>query len=210
MKYILVIDNNYYNRIGIQSLLKGISGVRFLNSVTPENLAKSSLIIFSFSLFNDLSSFLCLNARHSSKIICMIDKCESINKNTLPKCMSNIIFIPNNIKISQLYNLVLECFNDRNEQPDLHQDNFCDSCMRSYFSPQQFNILVRVFNGQSVHDIANELMISKSTIYSHKRYVMTRYNLRTKRELYLFWRFISNRVCNNLTTDSSNTIKLTE
>lgn len=198
MKYILVIDDNFYNQTGIHSLLNGkISGVRLLNSINYESYKKASLIIISFSLLNDLPFFLCLNKQHAVKIICMFDKSEHLDKKVLPTCMSNIMLVPNNIGLLQFYHLVLGCVDDNNEI--ITHSHICDLCTRDYFSPQQFNILSRLFKGQTVHDISNDLMISKSTIYSHKRYVMTKYNLKTRHDLYLFWKFInSGRTCDNL------------
>ena len=192
MKYILVLDDNIYNRTGIYSLFnRRLSGVRLLDSVNPDNFAKASLIICSFALLNEVSSFLCQNKQHNPKVICMTDKSDNLNIKALPSCLSNIMLISNNIAVLDFYNLVVNCLTSTINH---YQRNNCDSCMKNYFTPQQLNILSRFFNGQSVNDISNDLMISKSTIYSHKRYVMTRYNLRTKHELYFFWKLVNNRI----------------
>lgn len=106
-------------------------------------------------------------------------------------CLNNIMLISNDITVLNFYNLVVDCLTS---QTNSYQRNNCDSCVKNYFSPQQLNILSRFFDGQSVSEISNELMVSKSTIYSHKRYVMTRYNLRTKHELYFFWKLVNNRI----------------
>lgn len=192
MKYIIVLDDNFYNRTGIYSLFNGrLSGVRFLDSANPENFAKASLIICSFVLINKVSSFLCQNKQYNPKIICMTDKSEDLNVRALPSCLNNIMLISSDITVLNFYNLVVNCLTS---QTNSYQRNNCDSCVKNYFSPQQLNILSRFFDGQSVSEISNELMVSKSTIYSHKRYVMTRYNLRTKHELYFFWKLVNNRI----------------
>lgn len=197
MKRIIIIDDNFYNRIGIYSLLKEkIIGVECLDSVTSDNIAKASLIICSFSLLKKVSSFINYKT-HPIKIICIFDKLGVVNFKGLPICMSNIILVPNNIKALQLCKLVVNCLNYVNEKPSFDKKNICNICVENYFSPQQFNILTSIFNGLSVHDIAIELMISKSTVYSHIHYIMKRYNLRTKHQLYLFWRLANERLCDN-------------
>lgn len=188
MKYILVIDNDFYNRSGIHLYLESkLSHIEFLYTITPENIKKSSLIIFSLPMINSLPSFIFLREYYNAKIICIVPNPKAINMKILPTCMNDIILISKNITLLQFYNVVSSCLNDKNTTANCHIDIICDSCIQSYFSPQQYNILFRIFNGQAVNDIAHELMLSKSTIYSHKYNFMNKYKLKTTYELYLFW-----------------------
>lgn len=188
MKYILIINNDLYNRAGIHSyLISKFSNVRILYDITPGNIKKSSLIIFSFPLINNLPSFVFLRKYYFLNIICIVTNRSSINMKVLPACMNDIILIPKNITLQKFYNVVRNGLNDRERMINNNYNGDCNFCTQHYFSPQQYNILFRMFNGQAVNDIARELMLSKSTVYSHKYNFMNKYKLKTTYELYLFW-----------------------
>ncbi|EAZ1580704.1 hypothetical protein BVG39_04565 [Salmonella enterica] len=188
MKYILIIDNDLYNRAGIHSyLISKFSNVRILYDITPGNIKKSSLIIFSFPLINNLPSFVFLRKYYFLNIICIVTNRSSINMKVLPACMNDIILIPKNITLQKFYNVVRNGLNDRERMINNNYNGDCNFCTQHYFPPQQYNILFRMFNGQAVNDIARELMLSKSTVYSHKYNFMNKYKLKTTYELYLFW-----------------------
>ncbi|EBP7419362.1 helix-turn-helix transcriptional regulator, partial [Salmonella enterica] len=108
----------------------------------------------------------------------------------LPTGMNDIILIPKNITLQKFYNIVRNSLNDRDRMTN-NNDGVCNFCTQSYFSPQQYNILFRIFNGQTVNDIARELMLSKSTVYSHKYSFMNKFKLKTTYELYLFWMLLN-------------------
>ncbi|ENV7981503.1 helix-turn-helix transcriptional regulator [Salmonella enterica] len=191
MKYILVIDNDLYNRAGIHSyLISKFSNVQILHDITLENIKKSSLIIFSFPLINNLPSFIFLRRYYITKIICIVTNPSSINIKILPTGMNDIILIPKNITLQKFYNIVRNSLNDRDRMTN-NNDGVCNFWTQSYFSPQQYNILFRMFNGQTVNDIARELMLSKSTVYSHKYSFMNKFKLKTTYELYLFWMLLN-------------------
>lgn len=195
MKYILIIDNDLYNRAGIHSyLISKLGNIEILYDITPGNIMKSSLIIFSFPLINNLPSFVFLRKHYMAKIICIVTNPGSINMKILPACMNDIILIPKNITLQKFYNIVRNGLNDRDRMIS-NSDSVCNFCTQRYFSPQQYNILVRMFNGQTVNDIARELMLSKSTVYSHKYNFMNRYKLKTTYELYLFWMLLDKCIC---------------
>ncbi|HGN9285865.1 TPA: helix-turn-helix transcriptional regulator, partial [Klebsiella quasipneumoniae] len=52
-------------------------------------------------------------------------------------------------------------------------------------SPQQIRIMICLYEGMSVTQIADELMISEKTVYAHKYMVMSKFNLRNDYELML-------------------------
>ncbi|EPG2868344.1 helix-turn-helix domain-containing protein [Klebsiella pneumoniae] len=61
----------------------------------------------------------------------------------------------------------------------------CCDCQPTRLSPQQIRIMTCLYEGMSVQQIADELMISEKTVYAHKYMVMRKFNLRNDYELML-------------------------
>ncbi|MCA4033888.1 helix-turn-helix transcriptional regulator [Klebsiella quasipneumoniae] len=130
--------------------------------------------------------FICcpeLQKRKKGIVIGFVD--DDMRASALPSCFQDIIFISRRHSVRQLRRAVHTAWH-RLQQTNYRQSPAsCFDCQPTKLSPQQIRIMICLYEGMSVTQIADELMISEKTVYAHKYMVMSKFNLRNDYELML-------------------------
>ncbi|MGK1180710.1 helix-turn-helix transcriptional regulator [Klebsiella pneumoniae] len=130
--------------------------------------------------------FICcpeLQERKKGIVIGVVD--DDTRVTALPSCFQDIIFTSRQDSVTRLRTALHGAWL-RLQQTNTRQSSMsCCDCQPTRLSPQQIRIMTCLYEGMSVMQIADELMISEKTVYAHKYMVMRKFNLRNDYELML-------------------------
>jgi DNA-binding NarL/FixJ family response regulator len=122
-----------------------------------------------------------LQARQQGIIIGIVEGDSGIK--ALPSCYQDIIFISRRAPLSQLRLALFSAWRvtplNKYRRPSIS----CFECQQKTLSPQQVRIMIGLYKGLSVTDIAKELCISEKTVFTHKYMLMHKFHLRSDYEL---------------------------
>lgn len=174
MKYFL--SDLFYQRFNLQ--------VGFMIDYTSENIYEADVIVISMCQGESYTCFPELRARRKGIIIGVLDG-NDFHEHS-PSCFSDIIYITrcepliritHKITLSWLKWLVSESF------PEYKS---CHGCNHINLSLSQREIMVRLYMGRSVQQVATEMNVTYKTIAAHKYFVMRKFNLKNDYQLFRF------------------------
>ncbi len=124
--------------------------------------------------------------KKNSLVIGLYDRESHSNSKRLPHCTKKVVFINRTESLSEIKKTVLLHWEIRNNNSFNAELKNCQSCRYCTLTPQQINVAVHYFSGQSIQEIAAELNLDRKTVLSHKYMLMRKFNLISDYELISF------------------------
>ncbi|MFK3658914.1 LuxR C-terminal-related transcriptional regulator [Scandinavium sp. NPDC088450] len=159
--------------------------ISFLPKFNSESVTVADIIIIQLCKGECYTCFSEFKFRSKSIIIGVLGgRTEPIP--SLPHCINDIQFIARDTSLEDIRHCIVTAW-------ELHQSvgwelrkKSCGTCRHKILSPQQYRIMTRLYRGEPIPHIAAELAISTKSIFSHKYYMMNKFNLTTDYELVTF------------------------
>lgn len=128
--------------------------------------------------------FICcpeLQERKKGVVIGFVDNEKRVS--ALLPCFQDAIFISRRASVTQLRSALNAAWHKMRQEGYRQSSVSCYDCQQKTLSPQQVRSMICLYKGMSVMQIADELMISEKTVFTHKYKIMQRFNLRSDYEL---------------------------
>ncbi|HDK6220952.1 TPA: helix-turn-helix transcriptional regulator [Klebsiella quasipneumoniae] len=157
--------------------------VNFSFNFTSESVKVADVIVLALC---PGECFICrpeLRSRKKSIVIGIVD--DDMRVSALPSCFQDIIFLSRRHSVTQLRTAMHTAWHRLQQTNYRHSTGSCCDCQLTKLSPQQIRIMSYLNEGMSVMQIAEELMVSEKTVYTHKYMVMRKFNLHSDYELML-------------------------
>ncbi|HAT1622031.1 TPA: helix-turn-helix domain-containing protein [Raoultella planticola] len=157
--------------------------VDFNFSFTAESVKVADVIVLALC---PGEYFICcpvLQARKKGVVIGFVD--DNIRVSALPACFQDIIFVSRRASLKQLRTALHAALHRIQKENYRQSPVSCLDCQPKKLSPQQIRIMIGLYKGMSVMQIADELMISEKTVFAHKYIARQKFNLRSDYELIL-------------------------
>ncbi|HED3852318.1 LuxR C-terminal-related transcriptional regulator [Enterobacter soli] len=187
MVNILISETDVLFQCGLQYFFKDFfshvaqQDVTFTSDFTADSIRAADVIVLSLCQGEYFTCFPELQARQQGIIIGIVEGDSGIK--ALPSCYQDIIFISRRAPLSQLRLALFSTWRvtplNKYRRPSIS----CFECQQKTLSPQQVRIMIGLYKGLSVTDIAKELCISEKTVFTHKYMLMHKFHLRSDYEL---------------------------
>ncbi len=148
--------------------------VNFSFNFTSESVKVADVIVLALC---PGECFICrpeLRSRKKSIVIGIVD--DDMRVSALPSCFQDIIFLSRRHSVTQLRTAMHTAWHRLQQTNYRHSTGSCCDCQLTKLSPQQIRIMSYLNEGMSVMQIAEELMVSEKTVYTHKYMVMRKFN----------------------------------
>lgn len=156
----------------------------FSYEYTEKNIAEADVIILSMCKGERYTCFPELRARRMGIIIGLVDNNEEHKKS--PSCFEDIIYITRRESLGDFARKLYIAWHKWIKTDVFPQYQSCLGCRRRKLSLQQRNIMVGLYHGNSIKEVAEILNISYKTVAAHKYVVMRNYCLRNDYDLFRF------------------------
>lgn len=189
MVNIVIKETNPLFQCGLTAIFNDIFGresesdIFFDFSLTCESVRKADILVLSLCPGEYFTCFPELHERQKSIVIGFTENDTHVN--LLPSCFQDIILISRRATLLQVRLILLNAWYNIQRSDFRLPPITCSDCQQKTFSPQQIRIMIGLYKGLSVMQIADEMMVNSKTIYSHKYQVMAKFNLRSDYELML-------------------------
>ncbi|NRN26958.1 response regulator transcription factor [Photorhabdus heterorhabditis] len=187
---ILVVEECYYTRSGINEFLKKNDNIEDIETTSCSSINEAIDIINRFSpdiVLANLTHY-CHHTSYCSnlhKFITLLDNTRIYIylNNPYPYC-DNYIILKSNVFLLTKRNLpyLLNKLGKTTLQEIQKYREKTDECC-SIFSPQEHKIINYWMKEVPNYQISQKLRISNSTVYSHKRHIAEKINVRNRIEL---------------------------
>lgn len=168
--------------------------IDFNFSYTSESVKMADIIVLSLCPGESFICFPELLKRKGGIVIGFID--DEMRVSAQSSCFQDIIFISRRAPVTQV-RAVLHAAWQRTQREGYRQSSVsCFDCQQQTLTPQQIRIMIGLYKGRSIMQIADELMISDKTVFAHKYIAMRKFNLRSDYELILLVnKMIEREIC---------------
>ncbi|WP_236327399.1 LuxR C-terminal-related transcriptional regulator [Enterobacter bugandensis] len=176
--------------------------VNFLNGYDVENIARAGIIVYAFSKGEHYTCFPELKCARKCVII-GITEAEEPPSSFLPLCIQQTFFVSRSASLYLLKRVLRQAWSAYSAPVIPVLSKACLSCKHKTLSQRELNIMAGLFKGESVKNIAREMMLTPKTIYAHKYAVMHKFNLSSEHELLELLNRLLEKRCNpNLFRDA--------
>lgn len=187
MLNILIKESDLLFQSGLTSFLSELfikefkQELNFKFDLTRDNVRSADIVVLSLCHGECFTCFPELRSRQKGIVIGLVD--DELRVSAAPSCFQDIVFISRRASLSQV-RLALFTAWKKTQLPEYQFcSNSCFDCQHKTLSPQQIRIMGGLYNGMSVVQIADQLMISDKTVFTHKYIMMQKFKLRTDFEL---------------------------
>ncbi len=119
-------------------------------------------------------------------MIGLVDKKHIPARGEIPSCIGNIVFIPLNANVSKISKVIKQHWFSLQQAKTPHAVHHCGHCPHKTFTGQQNQLAAFLYAGMTSKQIAYKMAIGQKTVLAHRNALMTKFRLRTDRELLLF------------------------
>ncbi|ECL6624704.1 response regulator transcription factor, partial [Salmonella enterica] len=191
---VLIKDDDYFYRHCLQEFVQETiqselkCNVRFICGLSECSVSRADLVIVTLDTADMYSCLQTLKGGMYGRLIGLVRKhmlTESGCK-LLSQCTQNIHILSRQSSQAEFREAILETLRNQLGSKTVACDR-CPVLNRDILSPRQIRIIADMFEGRSAKEIADELKICTSTIYSHKYILMKKFNLRNNHDLFRFW-----------------------
>ncbi|HDT6543684.1 TPA: helix-turn-helix transcriptional regulator [Kluyvera ascorbata] len=155
--------------------------IEFNYSLTSESVKVADIIVLSLC---PGECFICLpelQLRKKGIVIGFID--DETRVSAQRSCFQDIIFIPRRAPVTQVRTAFNTAWRRVQHEGYRQSSVSCFDCRQQTLTAQQLRIMLGLYKGMSVMQIAGELVISDKTVFTHKYRAMRKFNLRSDYEL---------------------------
>ncbi|HAT1575863.1 TPA: helix-turn-helix transcriptional regulator [Raoultella ornithinolytica] len=195
MTKILLNIKNIYFRFAMMKLIEDLivehENITYdfnynIKNISTADIIFTEMVVGEFSLCHDTLN----NRSDAARIFIIHSQKGPVIKNPLPNCIKGSVFIyekdlPGNIKKTMARALDISSIKTTNESASCSLRR-CLDCQCNSVTAIQLKILYATSIGLNTSDIAKKLSMNYKTVFSHKRNVMTKFNLANKQELQKF------------------------
>lgn len=165
--------------------------VCFNFSFTVENVRVADVIVLSLCPGECFTCFPELQDRKKGVVIGFVEDDQQVK--SLPSCFEDILFISRRASLTKVKNALYSAW-QQTKLPNYRRMPFsCFDCQQKTLSPQQVRIMVSLYKGLSVSEIADEMRISDKTVFTHKYMTMNKFSLRSDFELVLLLKTLAEK-----------------
>lgn len=169
--------------------------VHFLKGYVPENIARAEIIVYAFSKGEHHTCFPELKSARKCVII-GITEAEEPSSSFLPFCIQQAYFVSRSAPLYLLKRVFRQAWVAYSASAIPVFLKACESCKHKRLSQRELNIMAGLYKGESVKNIAREMMLTPKTIYAHKYAVMHKFNLSSEHELLELLNRLLEKRCN--------------
>ena len=191
IKKIIIDDDNVLFEHGLKHFLRDLfpckngKGFAISHELTKDNVAQADIVILKLKCGE---AYLCHDALYERNDRCLViglfeDATPSM-RSELPECLKGAVFVNRNIALTELEKNILE-YNDIFKKK-YHDGINCKNCSAKTLKGSQLEVARRIFNKESIADIASAMGLNDKTIYAHKLNLMATFGLRNTCELRIF------------------------
>lgn len=197
MNFLIHVDNDALFSAGIAGLIQdaaaenSISPVNVSYEYTVENIQKADFIFITvcageyYLCFNDL-----IYKKSTAKVFLFVSSNNIPDNALLPECIKEATFFPQKTSSGEVRAALSEALRRYRQSNDLKpvgKKNWaCLDCNYKTLSFTQDKIVRGLNNCLSINEIADRIGIHYKTAVSHKKNIMSKFNLHSKTELYEF------------------------
>lgn len=188
---VMIKDDNIYYRTGLEATIKEVFWSHFCKDVlfhydfTRENIQQADVIIMHICNGDVFTCVPELKASMKAVIIGISDHFR-LGGEELPGCFKNMFFLQRSSPLKKVRETLVQAWTEHCRFPMLSVRKNCLVCNHRKLSPTQAFIVAKLFQGNSITQIASSLNVSDKTIYSHKHALMQKFSLRNDYELCTF------------------------
>ena len=186
MKNFLINIKNHYLRVAIAELVDeamktyGGSAYQFSEQWDLESIAQSQ-VAGEWYLCHDLFQ----HAPEQYTLFIFQDNEQATVEEGLPNCLRQAVFIPPHAPVQRLKDEIVSAI--QRPLPPQHDPSFnrlrrCINCACKSVSDAQTKVIYAFSIGLSPHEVAAALKISHKTIHSHKKNIMSKFNLHSRQQ----------------------------
>lgn len=187
MLKILIKEPDAFFRNGLQYFLVDFFRHNFRHQIhfgaelTHDSIASADIIILALCPGEALTCIPELKARRKGIVMGLVD--DERRFSAFSSCFQDIIFISRRAPLGQISEMLFIAWY-RTQLPGFRwQHKGCFECQHKILSPQQTRVMVNLYRGLSVGQIADVLRTSDKTIFTHKYLLMQKFDLRSDYEL---------------------------
>ena len=169
--------------------------VNFLKGYVPEDIARAEIIVYAFSKGEHYTCFPELKCAPKCAIIGIIEA-EEPSSSFLPFCIQQTFFVSRSAPLYLLKRVFRQAWGAYSASALPFFSKACESCKHKTLSQRELNIMAGIYKGESVKNIAREMMLTPKTVYAHKYAVMHKYNLSSEHELLELLNRLLEKRCN--------------
>jgi len=197
---IFIKNDNYFFRVGFSKLMESLFPDVLFNMHVINDFDKEVIVdadIMALNLCRG-EEFVChpeLLNRRVGLLIGLVDKRFMRPGGALPLCLQDMVFIQQDEQINRIMakikriHLLMQA--PSMDKPDVR----CCECRHRKLSPQQKKVAAALHEGLPVSDIARKLALCTKTVFSHKRIIMSKFNLRNDLDLLLLLKYLQMKDC---------------
>ncbi|MEX0565485.1 DNA-binding NarL/FixJ family response regulator [Raoultella ornithinolytica] len=152
-------------------------------SFTSESVKVADVIVLSLCPGECFICFPELQERKKGIVIGFVD--DDMRVSALPSCFKDIIFVSRRASVAKLRAALNAAWHKTQQEGYRQLSVSCFDCPKKILSPQQIRIMIGLYNGMSVMQIADKMMVSNKTVFAHKYMAMKKFNLSSDYELLL-------------------------
>ncbi|QPK02727.1 helix-turn-helix transcriptional regulator [Enterobacter mori] len=197
MLNIVIQESDLFFRQGLQCfftdffLFEFNQGIHFNFEFTHDTVRMADIIVLPLCPGEVFTCIPELQSRTRGIVIGLVD--DAFRTPASPSCFQDILFIARRTSLMQ----VREALNITWQKTQLTgfsgDKNACSGCQHKTLSMQQMRIMVNLYKGLSVTQIADKLKVSCKTIFTHKYMVMQKFDLRSDYELMILLNKLAER-----------------
>ncbi|MFM3050532.1 LuxR family transcriptional regulator KbvR [Klebsiella quasipneumoniae] len=192
MTNFLINIKNHYLRVAIAELADeamktyGGSAYQFSEQWDLESIAQSQvffteMVAGEWYLCHDLFQ----HAPEQYTLFIFQDNEQATVEEGLPNCLRQAVFIPPHAPVQRLKDEIASAI--QRPLPPQHDPSFnrlrrCINCACKSVSDAQTKVIYAFSIGLSPHEVAAALKISHKTIHSHKKNIMSKFNLHSRQQ----------------------------
>lgn len=187
MLNVLIRESDRLFRYGLTTFLTNIfreefdCNLHFNFELTRDNVRRADIVVLSLCQGECFTCFPELYARQKGIIIGLVD--DELRASASLSCFQDIIFVSRRASLLHFRRVLFTAW-QKTQLPEYHlHRKSCFSCQHRTLSPQQLRIMIGLYHGLSPLQIAEQLMISDKTVFTHKYIMMQKFNLRSDCEL---------------------------
>ncbi|HHU4071291.1 LuxR family transcriptional regulator KbvR [Klebsiella quasipneumoniae] len=192
MTNFLINIKNHYLRVAIAELVDeamktyGGSAYQFSEQWDLESIAQSQvffteMVAGEWYLCHDLFQ----HAPEQYTLFIFQDNEQATVEEGLPNCLRQAVFIPPHASVQRLKDEIVSAIQrplSPQHDPAFNRLRRCINCACKSVSDAQTKVIYAFSIGLSPHEVAAALKISHKTIHSHKKNIMSKFNLHSRQQ----------------------------
>lgn len=192
MTNFLINIKNHYLRVAIAELVDeamktyGGSAYQFSEQWDLESIAQSQvffteMVAGEWYLCHDLFQ----HAPEQYTLFIFQDNEQATVEEGLPNCLRQAVFIPPHAPVQRLKDEIVSAIQrplSPQHDPAFNRLRRCINCTCKSVSDAQTKVIYAFSIGLSPHEVATALKISHKTIHSHKKNIMSKFNLHSRQQ----------------------------